>query len=397
MSFYIPVGPQHPVHPEPLLMKFKVEGEQVVGVEINVSYTHRGIEKGLEYREYLKGIFLAERICGICNAAHTVCYTQNIEQLLGKEIPPRAKYLRLIVEELSRIHSHLLWLGLAAHQIGFETLFMYIWRDREKVLDLLETITGNRVVTSYNTIGGVRRDITPQIEQKIRKALDYLEERTKYYKKVIMEEPTILARTQNVGILKPSEAVELFAVGPVLRASGIKHDVRADDPYIAHDEVPFNVATYDTCDVYARILVRVDEVLECIEMIRYSLDHLPSGSYRLKIPVIIKPPPGESVSRVEAPRGELLHYVKSDGSPRPYRYKVRTPTLANIPSTARMLTSRGDYSVYIADIPIIFGSIDPCLCCTGRVMFVDIEKDKSWVWTYNELLKYSLERFEKHV
>ncbi|RLE85772.1 MAG: NADH dehydrogenase subunit [Thermoprotei archaeon] len=396
MSFYIPVGPQHPVHPEPLLMKFKVEGEQVVGVEINVSYTHRGIEKGLEYREYLKGIFLAERICGICNAAHTVCYTQNIEQLLGKEIPPRAKYLRLIVEELSRIHSHLLWLGLAAHQIGFETLFMYIWRDREKVLDLLETITGNRVVTSYNTIGGVRRDITPQIEQKIRKALDYLEERTKYYKKVIMEEPTILARTQNVGILKPSEAVELFAVGPVLRASGIKHDVRADDPYIAHDEVPFNVATYDTCDVYARILVRVDEVLECIEMIRYSLDHLPSGSYRLKIPVIIKPPPGESVSRVEAPRGELLHYVKSDGSPRPYRYKVRTPTLANIPSTARMLTSRGDYSVYIADIPIIFGSIDPCLCCTGRVMFVDIEKDKSWVWTYNELLKYSLERFEKH-
>ncbi|RLE76984.1 MAG: NADH dehydrogenase subunit [Thermoprotei archaeon] len=396
MSFYIPVGPQHPVHPEPLLMKFKVEGEQVVGVEINVSYTHRGIEKGLEYREYLKGIFLAERICGICNAAHTVCYTQNIEQLLGKEIPPRAKYLRLIVEELSRIHSHLLWLGLAAHQIGFETLFMYIWRDREKVLDLLETITGNRVVTSYNTIGGVRRDITPQIEQKIRKALDYLEERTKYYKKVIMEEPTILARTQNVGILKPSEAVELFAVGPVLRASGIKHDVRADDPYIAHDEVPFNVATYDTCDVYARILVRVDEVLECIEMIRYSLDHLPSGSYRLKIPVIIKPPPGESVSRVEAPRGELLHYVKSDGSPRPYRYKVRTPTLANIPSTARMLTSRGDYSVYIADIPIIFGSIDPCLCCTGRVMFVDIEKDKSWIWTYNELLKYSLERFEKH-
>ncbi|RLE73027.1 MAG: NADH dehydrogenase subunit [Thermoprotei archaeon] len=396
MSFYIPVGPQHPVHPEPLLMKFKVEGEQVIGVEINVSYTHRGIEKGLEYREYLKGIFLAERICGICNAAHTVCYTQNIEQLLGKEIPPRAKYLRLIVEELSRIHSHLLWLGLAAHQIGFETLFMYIWRDREKVLDLLETITGNRVVTSYNTIGGVRRDITPQIEQKIRKALDYLEERTKYYKKVIMEEPTILARTQNVGILKPSEAVELFAVGPVLRASGIKHDVRADDPYIAHDEVPFNVATYDTCDVYARILVRVDEVLECIEMIRYSLDHLPSGSYRLKIPVIIKPPPGESVSRVEAPRGELLHYVKSDGSPRPYRYKVRTPTLANIPATARMLTSRGDYSVYIADIPIIFGSIDPCLCCTGRVMFVDIEKDKSWVWTYNELLKYSLERFEKH-
>jgi len=396
MSFYIPIGPQHPVHPEPLLMKFKVEGEQVVDVEINVSYTHRGIEKGFEYRDYLKGIYLAERICGICNAAHTVCYTQNIEQLLGKEIPPRAKYLRLIVEELSRIHSHLLWLGLAAHQIGFETLFMYVWRDRERVLDVIEAITGNRVVTSYNTIGGVRRDINPQIEHKIRKAMDYLEKRTKYFKKVIMEEPTVLMRTQNVGILKPREAIELFAVGPVLRASGIKHDVRADDPYIAHDEVPFNVATYDTCDVYARILVRIDEVLECINMIRYSLDHLPSGPYRLKLPIIIRPPPGESVSRVEAPRGELLHYVMSDGTEKPYRYKVRTPTLANIPATARMLTSRKNYVVYIADIPIIFGSIDPCLCCTGRVSFVDIEKGRSWVWSYSQLIKYSRERFERH-
>ncbi len=396
MSFYIPIGPQHPVHPEPLLMKFKVEGEQVIDVEINVSYTHRGIEKGLEYRDYMKGIFLAERICGICNAAHTLCYVQNIEQLLNKEVPPRAKYLRLIVEELSRIHSHLLWLGLAAHQIGFETLFMYVWRDRERVLDLLEMITGNRVVTSYNTIGGVRRNITPEMEQKIRKGLDYLEKRTKYFKKVVMEEPTVLVRTQNVGILKPREAIELFAVGPVLRASSIKHDVRADDPYAAHDEVPFNVITYDTCDVYARILVRIDEVLECINMIRYSLDHLPSGKYRIRLPVVIKPPPGESVSRVEAPRGDLLHYVKSDGSDKPYRYKVRTPTLANIPSTARMLTSRGDYIVYIADIPIIFGSVDPCLCCTGRVMFVDVEKGKSWVWTYNELVKYSRERFERH-
>ena len=333
MSFYIPIGPQHPVHPEPLLMKFKVEGEQVIDVEINVSYTHRGIEKGLEYRDYMKGIFLAERICGICNAAHTLCYVQNIEQLLNKEVPPRAKYLRLIVEELSRIHSHLLWLGLAAHQIGFETLFMYVWRDRERVLDLLEMITGNRVVTSYNTIGGVRRNITPEMEQKIRKGLDYLEKRTKYFKKVIMEEPTVLVRTQNVGILKPREAIELFAVGPVLRASSIKHDVRADDPYAAHDEVPFNVITYDTCDVYARILVRIDEVLECINMIRYSLDHLPSGKYRIRLPVVIKPPPGESVSRVEAPRGDLLHYVKSDGSDKPYRYKVRTPTLATVSYT----------------------------------------------------------------
>jgi len=396
MGFIIPIGPQHPVHPEPLLMKFNVEGEKVVGVDINISYTHRGIEKAMEYRTYLQGIYLAERICGICNAAHTTCYCQNIEQLLGKEPPPRGNYLRLINEEMGRIHSHLLWLGLAAHQIGFDTFFMYVWRDREKVLDLIELMTGNRVITSYNTIGGVRRDITPTIIEKIRKNLDFLEKRTKYYKKLVNEEPTVLMRTQNVGILKPSEAVNLYAVGPVLRASGIKHDIRADDPYGVHDEVPFNVITYDTCDVYARILVRIDEVLESINMIRYCLDHLPSGSFKLRMPIIIRPPKGESISRVEAPRGELLHYVISDGGIKPYRYKVRTPTLANIPATAKMLTSRGDYEVYIADIPIIFGSIDPCICCTGRVLFIDIEKNRRWIWGYDELVRYSNKRFERH-
>ncbi|RLE68713.1 MAG: NADH dehydrogenase subunit [Thermoprotei archaeon] len=396
MGFIIPIGPQHPVHPEPLLMKFNVEGEKVVGVDINISYTHRGIEKAMEYRTYLQGIYLAERICGICNAAHTTCYCQNIEQLLGKEPPPRGNYLRLINEEMGRIHSHLLWLGLAAHQIGFDTFFMYVWRDREKVLDLIELMTGNRVITSYNTIGGVRRDITPTIIEKIRKNLDFLEKRTKYYKKLVNEEPTVLMRTQNVGILKPSEAVNLYAVGPVLRASGIKHDIRADDPYGVHDEVPFNVITYDTCDVYARILVRIDEVLESINMIRYCLDHLPSGSFKLRMPIIIRPPKGESISRVEAPRGELLHYVISDGGIKPYRYKVRTPTLANIPATAKMLTSRGDYEVYIADIPIIFGSIDPCICCTGRVLFIDIEKNRRWIWSYDELVRYSNKRFERH-
>ena len=396
MGFIIPIGPQHPVHPEPLLMKFNVEGEKVVGVDINISYTHRGIEKAMEYRTYLQGIYLAERICGICNAAHTTCYCQNIEQLLGKEPPPRGNYLRLINEEMGRIHSHLLWLGLAAHQIGFDTFFMYVWRDREKVLDLIELMTGNRVITSYNTIGGVRRDITPTIIEKIRKNLDFLEKRTKYYKKLVNEEPTVLMRTQNVGILKPSEAVNLYAVGPVLRASGIKHDIRADDPYGVHDEVPFNVITYDTCDVYARILVRIDEVLESINMIKYCLDHLPSGSFKLRMPIIIRPPKGESISRVEAPRGELLHYVISDGGIKPYRYKVRTPTLANIPATAKMLTSRGDYEVYIADIPIIFGSIDPCICCTGRVLFIDIEKNRRWIWSYDELVRYSNKRFERH-
>ena len=389
MSFEVNIGPQHPIHVEPIMLDLKVEGELIVDVDVDVSYLHRGIEKGFEVRTYLQGLYLAERICGICNCAHTLCYCLNVEQLLGKDVPPRAKYLRLIVEELSRMHSHLLWLGHYFHTLGFETLFMYFWRDRERVMDMLELITGNRVTTAYNTIGGVRRDITSEIEAKLRKALDYLEERMKYYEKVIDNEPTILARTQDVGILKPSEAISLGAVGPHLRASGVKHDVRLDDPYSGHDEVPFNIVTYDSCDCYARVKVRLGEVVESINMIRYALDHLPSGEYRLKIPPFFKAPEGESLARVEAPRGELVHYSISNGGTSPYRYKVRTPTLANILSVVYMLKSRDGHEVYIADVPPILGGIDPCICCTARVIIVDGVNETRRILSLNELSRLS--------
>jgi NADH-quinone oxidoreductase subunit D len=386
MAFSLPVGPQHPIHPEATLIKLKVEGEQVVDADIDASYVHRGIEKAFEYKTYAQGLYLAERICGICNVAHTTCYAINIEELAGIEVPPRARYLRLIVEELARIHSHLLWLGLLAHLIGFESLFMLIFRDRELVMDLIEAVGGNRVTPAYNVIGGVRRDIDEALAYKIREALGRLRERVKRYRKVAMEDPTLRARTVGVGYLSPSEARELLAVGPVARASGIKYDVRADDPYIAHAEVPFNVVVYDTCDTWGRMMVRFDEVLESVGMVLYALDHSPSGDFRVKVPPIFKPPPGENVARVEAPRGELLHYVMSDGSEKPYRYKVRTPTLANLMAVREMLRSRGDRIVYVADVPVVFGSIDPCICCTARVLIVD-ERGRARETTTDELAK----------
>jgi len=370
VAFYLPVGPQHPVHPEAVLLKLKIEGEQVIDADVDASYVHRGIEKAMEYKTYTQGLYLIERICGICNAAHSTCYVLNIEGLLGREAPRRAQFLRLVVEEMARIHSHLLWLGLAAHQIGFESLFMLAFRDRELVMDLMEEVTGNRVTTAYNVIGGVRRDVDDALAFKIMKALEGLEARVKEYRKLAMEDPTVRARTEGVGYLGREEARRMGAVGPLARASGVKYDVRADDPYLVHDEVPFNVVVYDTCDVWGRIMVRLEEVLESIGMIRYALDHLPSGDHRLKIPPIFKAPPGENVSRVEAPRGELLHYVKSTGGDKPYRYKVRTPTLANVMSTVAMLKSRAGRPVYVADVPIIFGSIDPCICCTARVLML---------------------------
>ena len=388
----IPIGPQHPALKEPESFLFTLDGETVVGVELRIGYAHKGVEKLMESKNYIQNIPLVERICGICNVAHTLCYCENVESLYEKEIPPKAKYLRTIIEELNRIHSHLLWIGVAAHEVGFDTLFMYIWRDREVVMDLIELLTGNRVSTAHNTIGGVRRDITSEQESKLRKGLDLLEERTKYFKKIAISEPTLEARLGGVGILSPREAINLCAVGPTARASDIKTDVRADDPYAAHDEIPINVMTYDTCDVFGRLVVRVDETLDSINMIRYALDRMPAGPIRIRLPNT--PPIGEGTSRVEAPRGEDIHYVRSNGTDKPARYKVRAPTLGNLAGLVAMLTSKGDYMVQVADLPVILAGIDPCMCCMDRsARFIDPAKRKDWVWSWQQLKVYSQKNF----
>ena len=384
----VPFGPQHPALKEPEHFLFKIDGDIIVNVKPRIGYNHRGIEKAFERRTYIQNIYLAERICGICSDAHTTCYTQAIEELLDVEVPPRARYIRVIVAELERIHSHSLWLGIAAHEIGFDTLFMHLWRDREAVMDVLELVSGNRVHYAMNTIGGVRRDIASEIIPKIIDSLDFLEKRTKYYMKVLSSEQTVLKRTVDVGVLKPEDAVELCAVGPTLRASGVKNDVRRDDPYAAYDEIPFNIVTDDGCDVFSRILVRCGEILESINMIRHALDHMPSGMLRVRVPMAVKP--GEAVSRVEAPRGELIHYVKSNGSTRPERYKVRSPTLANIPALCKMLMGQ-----HVADIPIVLAGIDPCFACMDRLAFIDVNTGRKRVLDFNSL-RENIRRMRKH-
>lgn len=374
----VPLGPQHPALKEPGNFLFEVDGETVVDVKPRIGYNHRGVEKAFELRTYIQNIYLAERICGICSDAHTTCYTQAIEELLGVEAPPRARYIRVIIAELERVQSHALWVGIAAHEIGFDTLFMYVWRDRETVLDLFEMISGNRIHYAMNTIGGVRRDINAAMVPKIKKGLDFLEKRLEYYLDVVQTEQTILKRAAGVGILKPKDAVDLCALGPTLRASGINNDVRADDPYAAYDEVPFNVITHDGCDVSSRMLVRCEEMLESIKAIGYAVDHMPEGVIRVRVPM--KVPQGEVVSRVEAPRGELIHYAKSNETTKPERYKVRSPTLGNIPALCKMLLGG-----YVADIPIVLAGIDPCFSCMDRMAFVDVKKNKEWNWTMQQL------------
>lgn len=353
------VGPQHPALLEPEKFALNVEGEIVRGVEPRIGYVHRGVEKAAESRTYLQDVYLVERICGICNSCHACAFVETVEKILKTEVPPRAKYIRTIILELNRLHSHLLTLGHAGLEIGYETLFHYFWRDREPIMDITEILTGNRVISSSMTVGGVRRDISETDIPKIQGMLTDLRKKLPFYKKIYAQEPSLRMRMQNVGTLKRADALALCIVGPTARGSGVDIDVRRDEPYEAYGEIPFKVITYNEGDTWARMNVRMDEVEESINIIEYALDHLPTGPFRVRAPRAV--PAGEAVNRVEAPRGELFYYVKSNGTAYPERVKVRTPTFANIP--AFLKTAIGEN---IADVPANFVSLDPCFSCTDR-------------------------------
>jgi len=361
MSFEIPIGPQHPALKEPISLRMTVEGEVITGVDIRLGYNHRGLEKLAEDRNWIQNIYLTERICGICSHSHATCYVQGVEKLMELAPPRRGLYIRYLVAELERIHSHLLWLGVAGHEAGFDSFFMYTWRDREVVMDLLEMISGNRVHYAINTIGGVRRDLDAGQIAKILEGIVTLRKRSEYYFYIGANEPSFVARIAGVGYLSKENAVALCAVGPVARASGVARDVRKDDPWAVYDEVDFEVATADSCDVLGRVVVRVKELLESYKICEQLLKSLPAGDIAVKAPRKAKP--GEVVSRYEAPRGENIHYIKANGTDKPERLKVRAPTLANYPATVEMLRKG-----FIADIPLIFAAIDPCICCAERTV-----------------------------
>lgn len=359
----IPIGPQHPALKEPESFLISLHGEKITAASVRLGYNHRGIEKACEERTYIQGLYLVERICGICSHSHSTCFVQAVEEIAGIEVPLRAKYIRTLIAELERIHSHLLWLGVAGHEVGFDTLLMYSWRDREVVMDLLATLTGNRVNYGINTLGGVRRDLKPEQKEEVLKAMDILEERTKYYIELGKGETTLIKRLSGVGILSHDDAQTLGAVGPMARASSIERDVRKDDPYAAYAELDFKVITDDHCDVYGRTLVRLGELMESYKIVRQIMQKIPDGPIAVKAPRKI--PIGEAVSRYEAPRGEDFHYVRSNGTEKPDRVKVRAPTLANIQAVSKLLENG-----YLADMPIVVAAIDPCFSCTDRLISI---------------------------
>ena len=389
-QFVIPIGPQHPALKEPESFYFTVDGETVIDVEPRIGYNHRGIEKAMEARTYIQNLYITERVCGICSNAHQTAYTGSVEEVGGIEIPERAKYIRVFVQELERLHSHLLWLGVAAHEIGFDTLFYYVWRDREIVMNLLEEISGNRCNYAIPTIGGVRRDLNKDNFPRWHKMVDTIFERTEYYIKVASTEQTILDRAVGVGYLSKSDMIKLSGAGPNARCSGVPCDIRKLNPYLVYDQLDFEHIVVDNGDVLGQVLVRALEVLESCKILKQVMDTIPDGEIRTKFGPLSRIPEGEAAYLVEAQRGELIHYTISDGKNIPFRHKIRAPTLANIMSLVERLKGG-----FIADIPIVLAGIDPCFSCTDRMVFYDEGKDKTWSWTDNDMRKYRREWFEK--
>lgn len=387
MRSIIPIGPFHPLQDEPENFLLTVEGETVVDIDVNIGYIHKGIELLAQQKTYDQVVFLVERICGICSITHTVCFCNAVEDLLQIEIPARAKYLRTILGELERLHSHLLWMGLAGHFIGYNTVFMWTWKYREPILDMMEFLTGNRQSCGMLQVGGVRRDMDDAKLPELLKTLDELEPKVTMLADAVQDDPVLKARLGGVGTLSNKDAIDYCVVGPTARASGVDIDVRRDDPYAAYPELDWDVVVMKDGDVYTKFLVRVVETLESIKILRQAVKKIPKGEYQTKLKEV---PPGEGIGRYEAPRGEDIHYVRSNGSNYPERLKIRAPSYINIPSFHASCINQ-----QVADVTITLAAVDPCYSCTERMISAkDISTSR--IWSQKDLIEISSNK-TKHI
>ncbi len=358
MSYTIPIGPYHPALEEPYKIELACEGETVREARLQIGFNFRGIEWLAERRNYIQNIALFERVCGICSGVHTLTFCLAVERLAGLTIPERAQFIRVVMAELERLHSHLLWAGVAAEVMGFHTLFMTCFALRERVMDVLELISGNRVNYATNCIGGVNRDITSA--EQVMAAVRAIEtEVTGTLIPIFTTDRTVRARCAGVGVLTREQATAWGVVGPLARASGVAQDIRRVASYAAYDRLTFQTPVQTAGDVLARVVVRALEIIESCHLVEQALRQMPPGPIRGA--AFVEIPPGEASARIEAPRGEVFYYVASDGSDIPLRVKVRTPSFVNMPSVRLMVQGAS-----LADVPLIQASLDPCYSCTDR-------------------------------
>lgn len=364
-----------------------VEGETVVDMDVRISYNHRGIEGVIMNRTWDQVPYAVERVCGICSASHPLAYVQAVEEIADIEVPERALYVRTIVNELERVHSHLLWLGLAGHFIGFNTVFMWAWRYRDPILDALEVVTGSRINYANHMVGGSRMDITPEMIPFISDKLDGVERPLDMFIQTALGDPILALRLKDVGVLTADEARTLGAVGPTARASNVPIDVRRDDPYAAYDRVDWDVITCENGDVFDKAVVRLLETWESIKILRQALKDIPDGPIRADVKEI---PPGEGVGHVEAPRGETFHFVKSNGGPGPERHKIRAPSYVNVPTFKATCIGQ-----QIADVTITLAAIDPCYSCTERMVVVRDADSGKELANFADLVRLSQQKTER--
>jgi membrane-bound hydrogenase subunit alpha len=356
----VPVGPYHPLLEEAEYFTLTVDGETVVDIDLDIGWMHRGHELISERKSFTQSIYLVERICGICSTSHPLACVHAIEDVDNVEIPERAAYIRTLVGELERIHSHLLWFGLAGHFIGYDTLWMWCWKYREPVLQMFEIISGNRNHYGMMRVGGVAKDIDLSRIKEMHKILDAIDSKMVMITGAANDDPVLKSRLKGVGVLSNKDAVDYCAVGPTARASGVHIDVRKDEPNDAYGWVDFEEIVLENGDVYDKFVVRVLETIESSKIIRQCLEKLET----VKGPVLndLKEiGTGEGIGRYEAPRGEVFHYIRTDGTNRPIRHKVRAPSYVNIPTF-----NASCKGIPVADALITLASVDPCYCCTER-------------------------------
>lgn len=381
----VPIGPYHPLQEEPEFFTLTVDGETVVDIDVRIGYNHRGIEKLSERKTFDQSTFVIERICGICSTSHPFAYVRAVEDIFPMEAPERAKYIRTIIAEGERIHSHLLWLGLAGHFLGYNTVFMWAWKLREEILDVMEILSGNRNNYAMFKPGGVRRDIKPEDIPLVIKKIDSIVPTLEMLKKAVLDDTVLHARTKGIGILTKQDAINYCALGPTSRASGVARDLRKNCPYGAYDKIEWDMIVTENGDVFDKAVVRVLETFESIKIMKTCLLNLPGGPIDAKITSV---PPGEGIGHIEAPRGETFHYVRSDGTNRPARHKVRAPTFMNLPTFKATVVG-----ATLSDATIILAAIDPCYCCTERLA-VRNEKGKR-LYSGQDLVRLSQEKTKR--
>lgn len=355
----IPLGSQHISLLEPVKFKFECENEKIIGVDSDVGFVHRGVEKACATKFKFDSVgYVVARICGLCAITHSLAYTTAAENLMEGEVSLKAKYLRILLVELDRIHSHMLCLSHTAENAGFEAMFMRIMGDREYVMDLQEKLTGSRVQFDYISIGGVNRDLTTDIAKEIKTNLKLIREKVNEYIDEFLNNWSLSLKFENIGTLTMEDSYTYNAIGPLARAAGIKTDVRAETDYLPYRELGFEIQTAKNGDIHSRNIVRLNEILNSIEICENIVEGLPEGEIQTKMK---GKPKGEAVVRLEAPRGELMYYIKGRGKPILDRVRIKTPTFSCIPAFMEVFKG-SDY----ADAPAILASFDPCLSCTAK-------------------------------